>query len=126
MSDDNRFSVSISSDLPADERETLLLALRTHADLQETEPRDPVTIALTVVAIMKGVGAVAGGVTAAAGATKAVMELAEKINEWRHGVRARGGSPNARLERPGRPPIDLATASDQEVLEWLLGKRSSQ
>jgi hypothetical protein len=79
-----------------------------------------VTIALTVVAIMKGVGAVAGGVTAAAGATKAVMELAEKINQWRSDARARGHNPAGQLERSGRRPLDLATASDQEVLDWLL------
>jgi hypothetical protein len=71
---------------------------------------------------MKDVAVVAGGVTAAAGAAKAVMELAEKINQWRRDARARGQTPNARLERAGRAPLDLATARDEDVLEWLLNR----
>jgi hypothetical protein len=120
MSEDYRFSVTIPGDMPADEREALVVVLRSHADVQELEARDPATIGLTLVAIMKDVAVVAGGVTAAASAAKALMELAEKINQWRRNARAHGQTPNARLERAGRAPLDLATARDEDVLAWLL------
>jgi hypothetical protein len=32
----------------------------------------------------------------------------------------RGGRNAARLEAPGRPALDLATARDDEVLAWFL------
>ena len=55
MSEDYRFSITIPGDMPADEREALVLALRSHAKVQELESRDAATLGLTLVAIMKDV-----------------------------------------------------------------------
>ncbi len=118
MSPAQSFGVSIAPDLPADEREALLLTLRDDVDLQERTQRfyvDPQLVQAgwhVFVAIMKDVGVVAGGASAA-------ITLAQKINEWRRNARQRGVTPQVRLERPNQPPLDLATAGDQEVQAWL-------
>lgn len=104
-------TVVVDHTLPEGERESLLLTLRDHADIDEARPRELITAVTVFVLVMKDVGTVAGGATA-------VLTLAEKIRAWRDGVRARNIKPPVRLERPGHAPLDLAAASDAEVLAW--------
>ncbi|NWG21741.1 MAG: hypothetical protein HXY39_15655 [Chloroflexi bacterium] len=108
MIDDLSFSVNV----PADQIETLLPILRDVAADVQIAPSKELDWQ-TVVVIMEGVGKVAGGITA-------VMILAEKLNAWRKALRQQGRTPEGRLKRPGQPTLDLATATDQEVLEWLI------
>jgi len=104
-------TISIDRNLAEDERESLLLTLRDHAEIQAAEPRDLTAALLVFVAVMKGIGAVAGGAAA-------VLTLAEKIKAWRDRARARGVEPKGQLDRPDRPRLDLTTASDAEVSAW--------
>ncbi len=106
-------TVATARDLPDDQRELLLLALRDYAEVQEAEPRDLAAAWVLFVAVMKDVGVVAGGAAA-------LMTLAEKVKAWREQARSKGVEPKVRLERPGRAPLDLATAGDSELLDWFL------
>ncbi len=111
MSQPNIIAISIASDLPEDERTALLLALRAHANVQESQSK-----ALdweTVLAVIKQAGEIADAFTNMAA-------LATMLYGWAQGVRKRGHTPRARLERPNQPPLDLATADEHEVLAWLL------
>ena len=116
MSQSYRFTVAIDPDLPAAQRDALLQTLRDQrAELHEVESREPLMI--TILAIFAGVQVVAG-------AANQVIQLAEKINEWRSKSRAAGVTPDVRLERSGKPPLDLATASDDRVLAWFLEQQT--
>ena len=109
-----RFSVTLEPGLPLDQRESLLTALEA-ADVQIDESADR-SLAAAVVTLL----AVIGGVKTVAEAGSAVIKLAKELNEWRKASRAAGVAPNATLEAPGRPPLALATATDAQVLAWLL------
>jgi hypothetical protein len=112
MSRSPLFSIAVSSELPEAETQTLLEALRAELDIQEPAHRTLPPEWITFVAIMKDIGIVAG-----AGA--AVLRLVNEINTWRHNARRRGVEPKAQLYRPNQPPLDLATATDEEVRRWL-------
>ena len=115
------FTIQLAADLPADQREALLDALASQSvELREVEARDPLSVWLTFLAIAGGVVAAAEGVKAVAGAANETIKLAQTINEWRAKCRAAKVKPAARLEAPGRSPLDLASAGDDEVLAWFL------
>lgn len=119
MSQSYRFTVAINPNLPTEQRDALLQTLRSQqVELHEVESREPATI--TILAILSGVVLAAKGVKEVAGAANEVIKLAEKINEWRARSRASGVAPEVQFERPGAPPLDLATASDARVLAWFL------
>lgn len=112
MSQNPSFSVSIATDLPTDDRDALLQTLHDHADLQESKSRALGPEWIVFVAIMKDVGVIAG-------AAAAVVKLANEINTWRRNTRQGGAEPNVQLQRPNQPPLNLATATDEEVRAWL-------
>jgi hypothetical protein len=115
------FTLQLAAEMPADQREALLDALAGQSvELREVEARDPDSDWLTFLAIGGGVVVAAEGVKAVAGAANETIKLAETIKSWRAKCRAAKVTPAARLEAPGRPPLDLATAGDDEVLAWFL------
>jgi hypothetical protein len=103
---------SIAIDIPADEAATLLPLLQQGGfSTQSTQQRD--LDWQTIVVVIRDLGEIAGSVAA-------LIALAEKINAYRESMRRQGKTPHGTLRRPGQPPLDLALATDQEVLEWLL------
>jgi len=103
---------SIAIDIPADEAATLLPLLQQGGfSTQSTQQRD--LDWQTIVVVIRDLGEIAGSVAA-------IIALAEKINAYRESMRRRGKTPSGILRRLGQPPLDLALATDQEVLEWLL------
>lgn len=109
-------NLNFTLDLPPDERETLLTALRSAgAEIQEAPARD--IDWQTVVVVIDSIGKAAGGITA----TIVLAEkIAEKLNAWRESMRRRGKTPRGVLRRPNQSPLDLSDATDEEVLRWLL------
>jgi hypothetical protein len=64
---------------------------------------------------------VAGVVSGAAGAAQLVdfgIKVGKAIIRWRQNMRAKDLDACCILEHPRRPPLDLRTASDEEILEW--------
>jgi hypothetical protein len=115
------FTVLIADDLPADQREALLDAFAAQSvALREVEARDPVSAWLVFIGILTAAAAVAKNVKEIAGATNETIKLAQTIKEWRAKCRAAGVTPATRLEAPGRPTLDLATAGDDALLAWFL------
>lgn len=109
-------NLNFTLDLPPDERETLLTALRSAgAEIQEAPARD--IDWQTVVVIIENVGKVASSVTAA---IMLAEKIADMLNAWRESMRRQGKTPRGVLRRPNQPPLDLSVAADEEVLQWLL------
>lgn len=121
MSQPTAFTVAVASDVPPAERDLLVRALESGAQVQTSTTRaiDPATIA-TFVVVVGAVKVTAEAVKASAEAGTALMELAEKIRAWRDVARKRGSTPNVQLQHPAQPSLDLRTATDEQVLAWLL------
>lgn len=110
---DQSFSIAFDPHTPAADREMLLAALRAHADeVQETSTK---TLGLdwpTFVAVMGDVGKVAGGATALIKLGQQLWPVVKHLREH--------GKLQAQLKRPDQPPLDLATATEEELLAWLI------
>lgn len=110
------FELYIDNAMPSEQRDALLETMR---DAEATVrpvtvrgvPPEWIAFLVTFVAIADGVGTVAS-------ATNDVIDLVEKINTWRKN--GKNSKTRAQLHRPGQEPLDLATATDQQVLAWLL------
>ncbi len=104
-------SLVISSNTPDDEVESLLSSIRlTSANVQQLEKRAFIAddiIALITVAV--GVGQIA----------EYGIKIAKAINSWRHKAKEKEIQVEVKLERPDRASLDLNTATDKEVEEWL-------
>jgi hypothetical protein len=64
---------------------------------------------------------VAGVVSGAAGAAQLLdfgIKVGKAIIDWRKKMRTKDLDACCILEHPRRPPLDLRTASDDEILEW--------
>ncbi len=106
-------SIRISSKLSEDEIESLETALEMSSiKLQKSPSRAIGADDLVFVAT------VLGGVTAAANLVEYGIKITRAIAEWRKKVRSQGREPEGRLEHPNRPPLDLSTASDEEIEKW--------
>lgn len=108
------FVVIFSPDVALEDRDALLVILRRHGELREptTRTSDP-SLVDSFVTILSDLGEFAGDVGG-------FITLANAIRVWRQQARERGSTPAVQLERPHQPPLDLATATDQQFLEWLL------
>jgi hypothetical protein len=111
MSHDASFAISFAPGLPDADQQALLAVLRANGEVQQ--PAQKGLDWATFVVIMEQAGKVAGGAVALA-------KLAEQIYTWAQAARKRGAVPRARLERPGQPPLDIASASQEQILAWLL------
>jgi len=103
---------SIAIDIPADEATVLLPILQQGGFTTQPIQRRDIDWQ-TIVVVIRDLGEIAGSVAA-------IIALAEKINAYRESMRRRGKTPRGALRRLGQPPLDLALATDQEVLAWLL------
>lgn len=112
------FSIAFAPDVSSADRETLLLVIRARADEVQEAPAKALDW-LAFVAIMGDVGKVAGGASA-------LIVLGKQLFAAVQALRKRGTPPRAQLARPGQPPLDLATATEQELLDWLLHSPPAQ
>jgi hypothetical protein len=55
-----------------------------------------------------------------AGGTSALIALGKQLWRASKAMRERGRTVAGRLDRPGQPPLDLATATEEELLAWLI------
>ncbi len=107
-------SIVISSQVPTDEIESLETSLRMNSiEVQKSPSRiigaDDIVLIATVL----------GGAAAAANLIDYSIKAARAINNWRRKLREKGIEPEGKLEHPDRPSLDLTTATDEEVEEWL-------
>ena len=104
-------SLVISSNTPDDEVESLLSSIRlTSANVQQLEKRAFIAddiIALITVAV--GLGQI----------VEYSIKIAKAINNWRRKAKEKGIQVEVKLERPDRKSLDLHSATDEEVEEWL-------
>ena len=110
-------TIVISSQLPPDEIEFLETSLEISLiEVQKLPSRivgaDDIVFVATVV----------GGVAATATLIDYSIKVAKAINNWRRRLREKGIVPKGKLEHPDRSSIDLSTATDEEVEEWLSQK----
>ena len=117
MSEISLCSIVISSQLPPDEIESLETSLGMNSIKVQKSPSriagaDDIVFVATVI----------GGVAATANLIEYSIKVAKAINNWRRKLREKGTEPKGRLEHPKRPPLDLRTATDEEIEEWLSQK----
>lgn len=111
-------SIVLSSQLPPDEIESLetSLSLLSSVNVQKSTSRivgaDDIVFIATVV----------GGMAATANLIEYSVKFAKAIKKWRQKLREKGIEPKGKLEHPKRPPLDLSTATDEEIEEWLSQK----
>ena len=110
-------SIVISSQLPPDEIESLETSLGMNSIKVQKSPSriagaDDIVFVATVI----------GGVAATANLIEYSIKVAKAINNWRRKLQEKGTEPKGRLEHPKRPPLDLRTATDEEIEEWLSQK----
>ena len=101
----------ISSEVPTEDIESLAESIKlTSAQVQKNASRvvgiDDIALLITIAV---GVGQL----------TEYGIKVAQAINRWRDKARQQGIEPQGRLEHPNRPPLDLTTATDEEIEEWL-------
>ncbi|BAY21196.1 hypothetical protein NIES2100_09460 [Calothrix sp. NIES-2100] len=107
-------SIVISSQLPPDEIEYLETLLGM-SSIKLQKPLNRVIGVDDIVLVISGVAATAQLVDYS-------IKTAKAINNWRRKLREKGIEPKGKLEQPKRPPLDLSTATDEEIEEWLSQK----
>jgi hypothetical protein len=117
MSEIPLVTIVISSQLPPDEIESLETSLgMSSIKVQKSPSRilgaDDIVLVATVV----------GGIAATAQLIDYSIKVAKAINNWRLKLREKGIEPKGKLKHPDRPSLDLSTATDEEVEEWLSQK----
>ncbi len=110
-------SIVISSQLPPDEIESLETSLSLSSIKVQKSPSwiivaDDIVFVATVV----------GGIAATANLIDYSIKVAKAIINWRRKLREKGIEPQGKLEYPKRPYLDLSTATDEEIEEWLSQK----
>jgi hypothetical protein len=110
-------SIVISSKLAVDEIESLETALSLSSIKVQKSP-SRVLGADDILFIL----AVIGGIDAATNVMDRSIKAAKTINNWRRKLKDKGIKPEGRLEHPKRPCLDLSTATDEEIEEWLSQK----
>jgi len=104
--------IVLSSDLPQDEIESLSSSIElTSAQVQKTTSRalgaDDLALLITITV---GIGQLA----------EYGIKIAQAINHWRSKARQKGLNIKGKLERQEHPTLDLGTATEEEIREWLL------
>ncbi|MDZ8186805.1 MAG: hypothetical protein RMX96_18390 [Nostoc sp. ChiSLP02] len=110
-------TIVISSQLPPNEIESLETSLEMNSIKVQKSPSriigaDDIVFVATVI----------GGIAATANLIEYSIKVAKAINNWRQKLREKGTEPKGTLEHPKRPPLDLSTATDEEIEEWLSQK----
>ena len=104
-------NIAITSDLAADEIESLISAIKlTSAQVQKESSRVVgVDDVIAIITILVGIGQL----------TEYSVRIAKAIIKWREETREKGIEPQAKLEYPARPSLDLSKATDEEIKKWL-------
>ena len=110
-------SIVISSQIPTDEIELLETSLSLSSIKVQKSPSrivgaDDIVFIATVM----------GGIAATANVVEYSIKVAKAIKSWRKKLREKNIEPKGKLEHPNRPPLDLITATDEEIEEWLSQK----
>jgi hypothetical protein len=102
--------ISVSPAVVGDDRTELIEAFNEEFRVTEYGPAFSGDWA-TLIAVAQDVGAVIGAVNG-------IIALSDKINKWRRKMRAEDKEAAVRLQNEGAV-LDLATATDEEVEQWL-------
>jgi hypothetical protein len=82
----------------------------TSANVQQLEKRAFIADdIIALITVLVGVGQI----------TEYGIKIAKAINNWRRKAKEKGIQVEVKLERPDRTSLDLHSATDEEVEEWL-------
>ncbi len=110
MSGKVSFSFRIASSLPAYERDLLIASIQNSADDVQIPENRAIGIDDFII-IIAAIGATAE-------ATSQILDLAEKIIDWRKRLSQKGMQPEVEINRQHEKSLDLSKATDQEVENW--------
>lgn len=117
MSEIPLVSIVISSQMPADEIESIETSLSLASIKVQKSPNRVIGVDDIVL-----VATVVSGVAATAQLIDYSIKTAQVIVNWRRKLREKGIESKGKLEYPKRPYLDLNTATDEEIEEWLSQK----
>jgi hypothetical protein len=106
-----RLEIELADSVPLEEREAFSNLLSQYGDVLEKQYRDPMTAWISFVLIMKQVGTIAGSIAA-------LLKLAEQMIAWRDKLRKKGVEAKVMLRRDGVVPLNVDTASEEEIRRW--------
>ena len=108
-------SIVIAADLSPEEKDSLISAIKLTSAKVQDDPSRFIGIDDILEAII--VSIVASVITEQV--PKVTKKIAKAIIDWRTKARAKGKKTPVKLEHPERNPLDLETATDEEIEEWL-------
>jgi hypothetical protein len=104
-------SITIGREVPVDQREELVGVFAEYFDLLPSGRKlSPEWI--EIIGVAKDIGALAG-------TANALIALAASVNRWRKKVRDAKHVPRVQLKHSGGQELDLASATDADVEEWI-------
>jgi hypothetical protein len=112
MEKEPKVTVNISPGVSDEQLESLRSVLHHEAFVQEETHR--VITGVEWAAIIVALKVTGAGAGAAAG----ILALAREINKWRREL-SQDNEPAVFFQRPNQPQLNLATATDKEVRNWL-------
>ncbi len=110
MSDVPLCSIAVAEQLAAADLEELEMALQ--ADFCKLQKPTKRLFGVDDVVVIVGLA------TGAAQLVDYGIKASKAIVKWRQKLKAKDLDACCILEHPRRPPLDLRTASDEEILEW--------
>jgi hypothetical protein len=110
-------ALSMPSELTDDERADLLAIFASEFDSM-AQGQNLSGEWVTWILIAKDVGSVAG-------AANALVVLGKSINAWRKKMKQKGRPSSTHIVGGGGSLLDLSTATDKEVLDWIKALRST-
>ncbi|MGK7944384.1 MAG: hypothetical protein AB4058_07935 [Microcystaceae cyanobacterium] len=111
MSDSSLCRLVIAQNVPSDEITSLKSSLQlNNIAVMASTPRT----GLEGVALIIGIG------VGVANLTEYTIKVGNGLIKWVKKLKAQEIDINATLEHPSLPPLDLQTATDEEIKEWLL------
>jgi hypothetical protein len=110
-----KLTLSVSSDISENQLEELRSVLRNEAAVQGVQEETRRITGVEWAAIIIALKVTGAGAGAAAG----ILNLANAINKWRRQASKNDAGPEAFFIRPNQPQLNLATATDKEVRNWL-------
>jgi hypothetical protein len=104
-----------ANDTSREDAASLLSSIREVAEVEEAHKKGVMPGWQDYIIVIREVGDTVGGLAGFAALTKVLID--------RH-PEERGGGPQeqgfrARFRRPGKPPLDLDTADDEDIKDWM-------
>lgn len=109
-------TIVISSEVSEEDLSSLEMALQTY-DIGLQKPSGDSTLLYRAFGV-DDIFLVMGGVASTASVIEYGVKVGKAINNWRKSRKKEGKAIKLKLEHPDKPPLDVETATDEEIEAW--------